>query len=105
MHRKRRKNNKKVLASIVAVQAAVLAKTGILVPRDELMVLLIEEGLITRAMIRQLEIPDLNRFGSSYTPTEKKYDKSYIPVDVVVNKWPGLAKDDKRVEIENNIDN
>lgn len=96
-----KKMKKKVLASIVAIRAAVWNATGVKVPLDELMVLLIEEGLITRGQIKQLEVPDLNRYGQSYTPTEKKYDKSYIPVDVVVTKWPGLPKDDKRVEIEN----
>ena len=68
---------------------------------DELMALLLEEGLITVGMIKQLEVPDLNRYGQSYTPTEKIYDKTYIPVDVIVRKWPGLPEDDKRVEIEN----
>ena len=77
------------------------AATGVKVKLDELMCLLLEEGLITRGQIKQLEVPDLNRYGQSYTPTEKIYDKSYIPVDVVVTKWPSLPQDDKRVEIEN----
>lgn len=96
-----KKTHKKVLASIVSIQAAVYAATGIKVKLDELMNLLLEEGLITRGMIRQLETPDLNRYGQSYTPTEKKYDKTYIPVDVVVTKWPSLPKNDLIVENDN----
>ena len=97
----KRKRDKKLLSSIIYIQAAVYANTGIKVKLDELMALLVEENLITRGQIRDLAVPDLNRFGQSYTPTEKKYETVYTPVDVVVTKWPGLPQDDKRVEIEN----
>ncbi len=90
------KTPKKVLSSIVYVQAAVFQATGIRVKADDLMLILLDEGLITRGMIRSLEVPDLNRYGQSYSPTEKIYrDVATIPIDVVVTKYPELVKEDE----------
>lgn len=93
------KTPKRVLSSIVYIQAAVFQATGIRVRADELMMVLLSEGLITRGMIRSLEVPDLNRYGQSYTPTEKIYqDIAAIPIDVVVTKYPELAVEEIKIE-------
>lgn len=85
------KTPKKVLSSIVYIQAAVFQATGIRVKADDLMMILLNEGLITRGMIRSLEVPDLNRYGQSYTPTEKIYSEiAAIPLDVIVTKYPEI---------------
>lgn len=66
--------DKKVLASIVSIRAAVLAATGIKMELDELMMILLEEGLIKNTDVRFLRVPDLNKFGEGYVadPTPQK---------------------------------
>lgn len=64
---------KRVLSSIIYIQAAVLQATGIRVKPDELMNILLDEKLITRSMVRGLQTPDLNRFGALPSTTEKIY--------------------------------
>lgn len=92
-------NNKKPpLASIIYVQAAVFERTGIRVKLDDLMLLLLEENIITRGMIRFLEVPDLNKFGQSYHRTERSYDP-ILPVDRVVSDRPSRFAE-KELEIE-----
>ncbi len=93
------RNSPLTRGNIVYIQAAVFENTGIKVPFHQLFIYLLEERLITRNQISFLEVPNLNRFGSSYTPTEKIYDTTMIPVDVVIKDWPSLITD-KRVDNE-----
>jgi hypothetical protein len=93
------KNTGLTRGNIVYIQAAVFENTGIKVPLHQLFILLLEERLITRSQISQLEVPNLNKYGSSFVPTEKIYDTTMIPVDVVIKDWPGLFTD-RRVNNE-----
>lgn len=74
------------LANIILIQAAILAHTGIRVPHGELFRLLIEEGLITQGMITFLEVPDLNKYGSSYIAPERHKFEGIIPTDTYLRK-------------------
>ena len=93
------KKSRSLKASVVYIKAAIEEATGHKLTHDQVIILLLQEGLITLNQVGLIDVPDLNKYGSSYTPTEKIYDTSLIPVDVVVKDWPSLFID-KRVENE-----
>jgi len=96
---RKKKHQRYVKGNVVYIQAAILEKTGVLLSHYQIFMLLLDEGMITKSDISLLDVPDLNKYGSSFTISERFYDTGLIPVDTAVRDWPSLFID-KRVENE-----